>query len=863
MRFRRLRLLASVARGRPMWVQQFWCRAIGDAIAQTVRSFEPEVVQVELAVMGPALAAVPAGSARLVFVDYDPAFAIALDRVRSHHGTLRLLHMLDAAAWWWTERSALRRADVAVVFTERDRRQLTRMAGRTPIHIIPLATDLSTEPLDPAGDDGFVLFVGSAQHPPNVEAADRLASEILPRVVRQVPSATLHIVGDHQLAALDRTFAERCVVEGWVPDVVPLLDRAAVVVAPLRLGGGMRVKVVEALAAGKAVVASSVAVAGMDVEAAGAAIVVDDDEAFSNAVVGLLRNRSERVALAARARSWAIAHLDWSERVTAYEAVWTAAAGPLQTPSDLVRRLSWRFLLPLPPSGGFERLVVLGAKDALRASATFLGVAHSVDTMLDSSRPADVVAVLADSGGSDVKEVVASLRPGGVLYWEVDRRRAGQRLRTPRRLAAELHALGLTTVATYALRPDPERSELHLPVDHAGGIEWYLSSAYNAVSARQRLAEAATRLAARLDHRLLATFAPFHATIAVWTPLAAQQFTIAARAAHLGLAPAPTRSPLLINQSANRAILVTFTNEENERDSVPAAILKIPTRPSFARRTEWEQQITRQVRAALPEHDAEAIPSPYGLVDVGLPWMAGIERAASGCSLARSSGRWGRPLRAKVADLELAANWIEQLHTRYEITGQTWDERICTNEVDAVLTRFQQAFGCTEGEHRLFSNARRVARDLQGTPLPLVWQHGDFTVWNTLRDRSELRVLDWEGARTGLPLCDILRFVTHWHEVVLGARTLDSRLAAFSQLYCGARSQTRATVEARTTLDRYARSLALHPNCEPVLLVTSWAELALRRLDQRIDSGGDVDDPRGQNEAIHYIGQLAEALRWP
>jgi glycosyltransferase involved in cell wall biosynthesis len=107
-----------------------------------------------------------------------------------------------------------------------------------------------------------------------------------------------------------------------VADIAPYLNRAAVVVAPLRLGGGMRVKVLEALAAGKAVVASPLAVVGLDVANENEVILAENAHQFSDAIVRLLAHPEHRSALAGRARAWACAKLSWEKSIAVYEAMY-------------------------------------------------------------------------------------------------------------------------------------------------------------------------------------------------------------------------------------------------------------------------------------------------------------------------------------------------------------------------------------------------------------------------------------------------------------------------------------------------------------------------------------------------------------
>jgi glycosyltransferase involved in cell wall biosynthesis len=240
-------------------------------------------------------------------------------------GAVKVLHLLDLVSWWRIERRALRAADAAVALTESDRHALLGRAGATPIVTIPLGIDVPGVAADPLGTvPPTVLFVGGDQHPPNVDAAERLATEILPLILQEVSDARIVIVGRHSSAVLSRRAGQHLVLAGHVPDVRPYLEQAAVVVAPMRLGGGMRVKVLEALGAGKAVVSSSLGLAGTDVAQRGAAVVADTNEEISDAIIRLLRDERERGELAARAREWAIAELAAHRHGAQYDEVYEA-----------------------------------------------------------------------------------------------------------------------------------------------------------------------------------------------------------------------------------------------------------------------------------------------------------------------------------------------------------------------------------------------------------------------------------------------------------------------------------------------------------------------------------------------------------
>ena len=306
-----LRTAESLLAMRPKWAT--WCAlpAFEERLRALDAGWRPEVVQAEYHVMGQYLACV---RSRRVLNQYEPGAHAARERWRSGHRSLR--GYLEMRAWERYERAVARRADAVVVLTMRDRDAMLPYSPATPLEVIPLGIEAPERPLDPAGQPPpSVLFVGNFNHPPNVEAAVRLAGSIFPRVRQRCPEALLHLVGD----APPDIAGPGVVVTGRVPDIEPWLDRAAVIAAPLSSGGGMRVKVLEALAAGKAVVASPLAAEGLD----GAPLLrVESDEETADAIAGLLEDRIRRVALATEAREWAVAHLGWERTVEAFEALY-------------------------------------------------------------------------------------------------------------------------------------------------------------------------------------------------------------------------------------------------------------------------------------------------------------------------------------------------------------------------------------------------------------------------------------------------------------------------------------------------------------------------------------------------------------
>jgi glycosyltransferase involved in cell wall biosynthesis len=279
----------ELARGRPRWVASVTNSRYRQALVRLCAEWRPDIVQAELGVMATYLPSVQDGTPR-VLVEHDPGVRRA-GAVWSRH------------AWRRFARAATSSADAVVVFSDEDAAAERQVIAKTTLlERIPVPWPVPARALDPVGGrPPTVLFVGNFRHGPNREAARRLA-RLLPEWQRRHPDVVLALVGDDPPRELERP---GIAVPGRVDDLTPWLDDAAVVVAPLTEGGGVRVKVVEALAAGKAVVGTPRAFEGLSVEAGRDALVERDDAGFVAAVAGLLDDPLRRGALAAAARLWA------------------------------------------------------------------------------------------------------------------------------------------------------------------------------------------------------------------------------------------------------------------------------------------------------------------------------------------------------------------------------------------------------------------------------------------------------------------------------------------------------------------------------------------------------------------------------
>jgi polysaccharide biosynthesis protein PslH len=186
--------------------------------------------------------------------------------------------------------------------------------------VIPNGVELAG--YGPPSDEPTVIFTGAMDYLPNVDAVQHFCADILPAVRSAVPRARFLIVGLNPAPAV-RRLAEipGVVVTGAVPEVVPYYRQAAVCVAPLRIARGIQNKVLQSMALGVPVVATSAAARGLEARPGEHFLVEDDPARFAERVVALLRDGDARSALAARARAFVEGQHSWPTILERIEAV--------------------------------------------------------------------------------------------------------------------------------------------------------------------------------------------------------------------------------------------------------------------------------------------------------------------------------------------------------------------------------------------------------------------------------------------------------------------------------------------------------------------------------------------------------------
>jgi sugar transferase (PEP-CTERM/EpsH1 system associated) len=212
------------------------------------------------------------------------------------------------------ERSYLKLADHVLTVSEADREFFAKLIDPEKITVIPTGVDLTYfRPASGRENPRILVFTGAMDWLANIDAVVYFAEQVLPLIRLQIPEVTLSVVGRLPSPRI-RELAQKISgvrVTGRVEDVRPYISEAAVYIVPLRVGGGTRLKIFEAMAMGKAIVSTSVGAEGLGLEDGVDIRLADNPETFADAVVDLLRNEEMRRKLG-QAAAQRVRDYDWS-----------------------------------------------------------------------------------------------------------------------------------------------------------------------------------------------------------------------------------------------------------------------------------------------------------------------------------------------------------------------------------------------------------------------------------------------------------------------------------------------------------------------------------------------------------------------
>lgn len=280
------------------------------AVRDEVRQQPPDVLVVAYSQLAPYAACAP--HLPKVIDLHNVESALFESYADSRGGLAALAARVESRALRRIERRALHAYDVVDVVSETDRDRLP--GPHDHVLVSPNGWEPSI-PLPPA-EDPVVSFVGLMGWTPNVDAAVWLVETVWPEVRARVPGARLQLVGRDPAPSVRALAASDVIVTGTVPEVTPHLAASRVVVAPLRAGGGSRLKVLEGLDAGRPVVATPVGAEGLERLVGRGVILADEPAEFAAAVVRLLLDPEEAAATGAAGRRAVHDWYSWDATLT-------------------------------------------------------------------------------------------------------------------------------------------------------------------------------------------------------------------------------------------------------------------------------------------------------------------------------------------------------------------------------------------------------------------------------------------------------------------------------------------------------------------------------------------------------------------
>jgi glycosyltransferase involved in cell wall biosynthesis len=238
----------------------------------------------------------------------------------------RLLSQVEWLKLSTYEPLVARRFDQVVVTSEKDKEELLHLDPYLPVEVVRNGVDLEYFTSSGTCLTPTLIFSGKMSYYANEAAAVFFCEQILPLICKQLPETTLVIAGSTPSKTVQRLGQHGNVhITGSVPDLRPVFQRARVAVCPIVVGAGIQNKVLEAMAMGKPVVATSKACQALSVSRGQHLLIADDPKAFADAVVKLLLDDNLAVRLGREGRRYVEEHHNWHDRAVELERVYENA----------------------------------------------------------------------------------------------------------------------------------------------------------------------------------------------------------------------------------------------------------------------------------------------------------------------------------------------------------------------------------------------------------------------------------------------------------------------------------------------------------------------------------------------------------
>lgn len=320
----------------PRYVRHFASPAMRMALNRMIEEHDIDVLQVEYTQL--ATYALKSRWRVNLLTEHDLSYVAAYRFFRHQRDPLaKAAYFMSWLKTLHFELRACRRFDAVLTVTERDRQELQSLLPRLQIRS-EAPTGVDTQFFSPNGhlpSGAQLLFVGYLRHSPNVDALRFFVDEVFPLIRQQLPQAKLTIVGKDAPPEIAMLAEDRSIdLTGFVEDVRPYYSNHSVFVAPIRYGAGVRVKILEAMAAGIPVVTTSLGAEGIQGTAGRHYLVGDTPAAFAQQVVRVLGSPTLAAAIRGEARRLVEERYDWGEIARQLEKIYWELLVAKRQPSE-------------------------------------------------------------------------------------------------------------------------------------------------------------------------------------------------------------------------------------------------------------------------------------------------------------------------------------------------------------------------------------------------------------------------------------------------------------------------------------------------------------------------------------------------
>ena len=325
---KRVRQLRSLVSRYPYQYFAYHSPEMQRTIDRFVSAHPVDVVDVEYSQMG--YYTLPHHTRRVLSLHNVEHELLYRNFLKSRSPLRRIYNYVEWRKFRRQELEVCRKFSMCLTTSERDKRVIAADLPTTPLAVIPNGVDTRffKPDAEESGDDHTIVFTGTIDYYPNIDGLTYFVEEVLPLVRQQIPGVRFFIVGKDPPPAIRRYGRDPgIVVTGTVDDVRGYFRKTTAVVVPLRIGGGTRLKILEAMAMGKPVVSTAVGAEGLEVADGENILIADDPPGMARALISVLRDRALRERLAGAGRKLVEERYDWTSIANRLERAYSSLLG--------------------------------------------------------------------------------------------------------------------------------------------------------------------------------------------------------------------------------------------------------------------------------------------------------------------------------------------------------------------------------------------------------------------------------------------------------------------------------------------------------------------------------------------------------